>query len=101
MNTSAKRVEDWSSESRTLPATRSEKCRMRRSRWRRVREAREDNNNSNHRQLKPARACTKVRNSTHGSGWIFFRCLLQHHVLNRVVIPPTAVGGYFKCPKKG
>ena len=37
----------------------------------------------------------RVRNPTHGSGWIgsdpFYR-----HLLKAAVIPPTAVGGYFR-----
>src|SRR5215216_978846 len=40
-------------------------------------------------------ACTKILNPAHGSGWIgsgrFYR-----HLLKPILIPPTAVGGYFK-----
>src|SRR6185295_9396112 len=39
--------------------------------------------------------CTKVLNSTHGSGW-FGSGPFYRQILNDTLIPPTAVGGYFK-----
>jgi hypothetical protein len=38
----------------------------------------------------------RVWNPPHGSGWISSGSLYRIVFLNRTLIPPTAVGGYFK-----
>jgi hypothetical protein len=41
----------------------------------------------------------KVENTTHGSGWFSLDPFYGHN-LNRTLIPPTAVGGYFKSSRR-